>query len=91
MTHVNPRVPLITFAPATGIDFCLRLAIYNTQSKKGIAMVLEIISIGLAILVAAGIVVYATFLLLKRLRKGDPKLNSFGDWIKHIVEAVMGL
>jgi hypothetical protein len=54
-------------------------------------MVLEIISIGLAILVAAGIVVYATFLLLKRLRKGDPKLNSFGDWIKHIVEAVMGL
>jgi FtsH-binding integral membrane protein len=43
------------------------------------------------ILIASTIVAYATWLLLHRLRKGKSKYKSFKDWIKHVMEAVLGL
>lgn len=51
----------------------------------------EVISIILTILCAVIIILYATFLLFKRLKKGERKVASFKDWIKHIVEAILGL
>jgi predicted membrane protein len=51
----------------------------------------EVIFIILTILCAVIIILYATFLLFKRLKKGERKVASFKDWIKHIVEAILGL
>ena len=54
-------------------------------------MTLVLLFTALGVLCAASIIVYATFLLIKRLRKGNKKSSSFKDWIKHVLEAVMGL
>jgi len=43
------------------------------------------------IAIAAGIVVYATRLLVKRLRAGDKPASGFLEWLKHLFEAVWGL
>ena len=34
---------------------------------------------------------YATWLLVSRLKRGESKPLSFREWIKHILEAIWGL
>lgn len=53
--------------------------------------ILSIVSIGLTILGALAIILYTTWLLIHRLRKGEKASKSFLTWLKHIFEAVMGL
>lgn len=52
---------------------------------------LDIIIIVAEVLAALAIVLYATWLLMSRLRHGDKKAQSFGEWLKHVFEAVWGL
>ncbi len=40
---------------------------------------------------ALAIVLYATWLFLHRLRKGEKASKSFLTWLKHLFEAIMGL
>ena len=40
---------------------------------------------------AIAIVLYATWLLFHRLRRGEQKGKSFGEWLKNVFEAVWGL
>ena len=40
---------------------------------------------------ALAIVIGATWLLFRRLRRREPIGRSFGQWIKHLLEAVLGL
>ena len=54
-------------------------------------MILEAVYAAVVILCAGAIILYATFFLFKRLKKGDKKVTSFLDWIKHILEAILGL
>ena len=50
-------------------------------------VVLALVTVACAI----AIVLYATWLLVQRLRKGEEKAKSFGEWLKHVFEAVVGL
>lgn len=43
------------------------------------------------IVAALAIAIYATWLLAHRLRAGESKAKSFGEWLKNIFEAIMGL
>lgn len=40
---------------------------------------------------ATVIIVYGTRQLLARLRAGDRKIQSFGQWVKHVLDALWGL
>lgn len=37
------------------------------------------------------IALYATWLLGHRLRRGESKRLAFGQWIRHLFDAIMGL
>jgi flagellar biogenesis protein FliO len=52
---------------------------------------IELIVVIISIFIAITIVVYATWLLMRHLKKGDPKYQSFKEWVKHIFEAIWGL
>ena len=43
------------------------------------------------VLIALAIVIYATYLLMNRLKNGVPRYRSFWNWVKHMFEAVWGL
>jgi hypothetical protein len=45
----------------------------------------------IAIGCATAIILYATWLLGERLRAPQGKARSFGQWLKHLFEAVWGL
>jgi hypothetical protein len=49
-----------------------------------------IIVIG-TVLIALGIILYATYLFGHRLRAGDSPVKSFWEWLKNILEAISGL
>ena len=51
----------------------------------------ELIFVLVGVVAALAIVLYATWLLAHRLRAGESKAKSFGEWVKHIFEAIMGL
>ena len=51
----------------------------------------DIIFMALSILGCLAIIVFATYLLLERLRNKDGPVRSFGEWVKNVVEGVMGL
>jgi hypothetical protein len=40
---------------------------------------------------ALAIILYATWLLAHRLRAGESKTKSFGEWLKNIFDAIWGL
>jgi flagellar biogenesis protein FliO len=52
---------------------------------------IEIIAVIISVFIAIAIVVYATWLLMRHLKKGDSKYQSFKEWVKHIFEAIWGL
>ena len=54
-------------------------------------MKLELLYTGLGVLSATAIIVYSTFLFVKRLKKGDKATRGLGGWLKHILEAILGL
>lgn len=37
------------------------------------------------------IALYATWLLIQRLKKGDSKRQAFGEWVRNLFEAIWGL
>lgn len=43
------------------------------------------------LLVVLGIVLYATWLFTAKLTHGEPKFKSFGEWVRHLFEAIFGL
>ena len=55
------------------------------------ALVAEIIYVVVSIVGCLAIVIYATWLLVERLRAKDKPPRSFGQWLKHVFEGVMGL
>jgi len=54
-------------------------------------MFVNIAIAALSIIVVIVIVAYSTWLFGYRLRSGAPKLKSFGEWLKHLLEAFWGL
>ena len=56
-----------------------------------LALVAEIIYVVVSIVGCLAIVIYATWLLVERLRAKDKPPRSFGQWLKHVFEGVMGL
>ncbi len=44
----------------------------------------------IAVIVIA-MIVYSTWVTWKRIKKGDPKAKSFGEWLKSIFEALWGV
>ncbi|MDR1462170.1 MAG: hypothetical protein LBI68_03410 [Azoarcus sp.] len=51
----------------------------------------ELIIAVISTLIAFTIIVYATFLLIKRLHNGKNKFYSIKEWFKHILEALWGI
>lgn len=51
----------------------------------------DFIYVVVVVLGALTIIVYATWLLVFRLKKGDPKYLSFREWVRNVFEAIMGL
>lgn len=51
----------------------------------------DVVIIIVEVLVALTIILYATWLLLNRLKQGEQKTKSFREWLKHLFEAVWGL
>ena len=37
------------------------------------------------------VILYATWLFAHRLRTGQPKIKSFGQWVRDILDALWGL
>jgi hypothetical protein len=52
---------------------------------------IEVIIIIFSVIVALIIILYATWLFAHRLRTGESKVRSFGEWLKYIFEAIWGL
>lgn len=45
----------------------------------------------LGVLCGIAIALYATWLLVERLRSGEGKAHSFREWLKNMFEAIWGL
>lgn len=54
-------------------------------------MLLELICVVGGAAVALAIGLYATWLLLNRLRNKESKPKAFGEWLRNIFEAIWGL
>lgn len=52
--------------------------------------ILEIITTILSAACVVMIALYATWLLTHRLRRGEFKRLAFGEWMRHLFEAVVG-
>ena len=52
---------------------------------------IELIFTIIQILIVLGIFSCATWLLINRLLKKEPKYQAFKEWIKHVFEALWGL
>jgi flagellar biogenesis protein FliO len=52
---------------------------------------MDVALVVLSVTCAIAIVLYASWLLMHRLRRGEQKGKSFGEWLKHVFEAVWGL
>lgn len=44
-----------------------------------------------SVLAVSAIALYATWLLVYRLRKGESKRLAFGEWVRNLFEAIWGL
>lgn len=54
-------------------------------------IVVDLLVVMFGVAVALTIIAYATWLFAHRLRAGEAKAKSFGEWLKHVFEAIMGL
>jgi hypothetical protein len=54
-------------------------------------LVIQIVTTILSAACAVMIALYATWLLMHRLRRSESKRLAFSEWIRHLFEAVMGL
>jgi len=52
---------------------------------------IDVIIVVLEIVAALTISLYATWLLVSRIKRGESKSISFREWLKHIFEALWGL
>lgn len=53
--------------------------------------ILNIVLIIPTVLGALAIILYATWFLIYRLRRGEKAVMSFSTWLRHLCEAVMGI
>ena len=51
----------------------------------------EFLIVAGTVVIALGIILYATYLFGHRLRAGDSPVKSFWEWLKNILEAILGL
>lgn len=51
----------------------------------------EVIAVVLSVIIVLSIAAYATWLFFHRLRAGEGKAKSFGEWLKNVFEAIWGL
>ena len=51
----------------------------------------EVVAIALSVVGSLAIALYATWLFGHRIRAGEPAVKSFGQWLKHLFEAIWGL
>lgn len=51
----------------------------------------DVVIVLISIIVVLLIMLYATWLLYYRLRTGNSKAKSFGEWLRNIFEAIWGL
>ncbi|MGH8445625.1 MAG: hypothetical protein ACREVL_10170 [Solimonas sp.] len=58
---------------------------------EGQLFAIQIMLIAVSLAGASMIVLYSTWLLIHRLRNGEPKARSFREWMKGLAEAVIGL
>jgi hypothetical protein len=63
----------------------------RSTQPLGITSVAEIASWTISIVGALLISLYATWLFVVRLRRGEPKSRSFREWLKGLFEAIWGL
>jgi hypothetical protein len=52
---------------------------------------LEFTPISVSVFAVLAIAVYATWLLIHRLRRGASKPKSFGEWFRNSFQAIWGL
>lgn len=53
--------------------------------------VADLIYVAILVVSFLAITTYATWLFVERLRVKDSPSRSFGQWLKHVFEGVMGL
>lgn len=51
----------------------------------------DLIYVVVAIIGCLAIISYATWLLFERLKSKDQPARSFGEWLKNVFEAIIGL
>jgi len=52
---------------------------------------IDVILILVEVVAALAILLYATWLVVSRIQRGESKSPSFREWLKHIFEAFWGL
>jgi hypothetical protein len=52
---------------------------------------LDFIAIVLVFMFLVTLVLYVTYLFVRRLKQGEEKTKSFFTWLKHLFEIIMGL
>jgi hypothetical protein len=53
--------------------------------------IIDLTLIALSVVAVLAIVVYSTWLLIHRLRRGESEPKSFGEWVRNILQAIWGL
>ncbi|NRF69156.1 hypothetical protein HLB44_19355 [Aquincola sp. S2] len=54
-------------------------------------MLMDLVAVVLGVVAALTIIVYATWLLVTRLRGGSRAAPSFWEWLKNVLQAMLGL
>lgn len=51
----------------------------------------QVVVFVVSVVAVLAIALYATWLLVHRLRRGESKRLAFGEWIRNLFEAIWGL
>lgn len=51
----------------------------------------DALGIIITVAIVLAMISWASYVLFKRLKSGEPKLKSFWEWIKSIFEAIWGI
>jgi hypothetical protein len=63
----------------------------GTATPRSPSVMMKLIVIVVSVLALLAIVLYSTWLLAHRLRRGESKRKSFGEWFRNILQAIWGL
>ncbi len=55
------------------------------------SVAIELLVVVVSVLAALAILLYATWLLTHRLRRGESKRMAFTEWLRNAFEAIWGL